>query len=275
MSRIAFIGLGNMGSGMAANQAKAGNAVAAFDLSEEALKRAAIWDDLRGHLRRHDHVAIALPGFEAPVPNGFGCTMDDYAGWLTAGIEAVAEGNGPVDLVGHDWGGILAVRVASTRPDLLRSWCSDAAGIFDPEARWHPLATIWQTEGEGEAFMAAMEALDPADREKAVIDLGVPANRARLCSLGDPIMDAAILTLYRSATDISFRWGPDAEAAAALPGLVLHGEDDPFMNEEACLRVVDRVGAEHDVVAGAGHWWCLQDPKAGAARLERFWTGIR
>jgi 3-hydroxyisobutyrate dehydrogenase len=42
MTRIAFIGLGNMGGGMAANQAKAGNDVSAFDLSEEALKRAAI-----------------------------------------------------------------------------------------------------------------------------------------------------------------------------------------------------------------------------------------
>ena len=40
MSRIAFIGLGNMGGGMAANQAKAGHDVAAFDLSVEALKRA-------------------------------------------------------------------------------------------------------------------------------------------------------------------------------------------------------------------------------------------
>ncbi|HEX8568999.1 MAG TPA: 3-hydroxyisobutyrate dehydrogenase [Caulobacteraceae bacterium] len=38
--RIAFIGLGNMGSGMAANQAKAGRQVAAFDLSAEALQRA-------------------------------------------------------------------------------------------------------------------------------------------------------------------------------------------------------------------------------------------
>jgi 3-hydroxyisobutyrate dehydrogenase len=42
MSKIAFIGLGNMGGGMAANQAKAGREVVAFDLSEEALKRAAI-----------------------------------------------------------------------------------------------------------------------------------------------------------------------------------------------------------------------------------------
>jgi 3-hydroxyisobutyrate dehydrogenase len=40
MTRIAFIGLGNMGGGMAANQAKAGHEVLAFDLSEDALSRA-------------------------------------------------------------------------------------------------------------------------------------------------------------------------------------------------------------------------------------------
>ncbi|MGC1304742.1 MAG: 3-hydroxyisobutyrate dehydrogenase [Caulobacteraceae bacterium] len=40
MSRVAFIGLGNMGGGMAANQAKAGRQVHAFDLSVVALDRA-------------------------------------------------------------------------------------------------------------------------------------------------------------------------------------------------------------------------------------------
>ena len=40
MARIGFIGLGNMGSGMAANLAKAGHDVTAFDLSEAALEKA-------------------------------------------------------------------------------------------------------------------------------------------------------------------------------------------------------------------------------------------
>jgi len=40
MTRVAFIGLGNMGGGMAANQAKAGRQVAAFDLSAAALDKA-------------------------------------------------------------------------------------------------------------------------------------------------------------------------------------------------------------------------------------------
>lgn len=40
MTRVAFIGLGNMGGGMAANQAKAGREVMAFDLSTAALDKA-------------------------------------------------------------------------------------------------------------------------------------------------------------------------------------------------------------------------------------------
>ena len=40
MARVAFIGLGNMGGGMAANLAKAGHDVRAFDLSADALERA-------------------------------------------------------------------------------------------------------------------------------------------------------------------------------------------------------------------------------------------
>ena len=41
MARVAFIGLGNMGGGMAANLAKAGHDVHAFDLSSDAMDRAA------------------------------------------------------------------------------------------------------------------------------------------------------------------------------------------------------------------------------------------
>ena len=41
MTRVAFIGLGNMGGGMAANQAKAGREVMAFDLAAAALDKAA------------------------------------------------------------------------------------------------------------------------------------------------------------------------------------------------------------------------------------------
>ncbi len=62
MTRIAFIGLGNMGGGMAANLAKAGHDVRAFDLSEDALARA----EAAGCLRAAGAVE-AVEGAEAVV----------------------------------------------------------------------------------------------------------------------------------------------------------------------------------------------------------------
>jgi 3-hydroxyisobutyrate dehydrogenase len=62
MARVAFIGLGNMGGGMAANLAKAGHEVAAFDLSEDALARA----EARGATRAPS-AAEAVKNAEAVV----------------------------------------------------------------------------------------------------------------------------------------------------------------------------------------------------------------
>ena len=60
--KIAFIGLGNMGGGMAANLAKAGHEVRAFDLSEEALVRA-----VEAGCTRAASAAEAVTGAEAVV----------------------------------------------------------------------------------------------------------------------------------------------------------------------------------------------------------------
>jgi 3-hydroxyisobutyrate dehydrogenase len=64
--KIAFIGLGNMGGGMAANLVKAGHAVNAFDLSEEALAAAkgngcATFTDAAEAVQGVDGVVTMLP----------------------------------------------------------------------------------------------------------------------------------------------------------------------------------------------------------------------
>ena len=66
--KIAFIGLGNMGGGMAANLVKAGHEVRAFDLSAEATKRAT-----GNGCSVHPTVSEAVQGVDAVVsmlPNG-------------------------------------------------------------------------------------------------------------------------------------------------------------------------------------------------------------
>ena len=64
--RIAFIGLGNMGGGMAANLVKAGHEVRAFDLAEDALDRAQAsgcetFDSVREAVDTVDAVVSMLP----------------------------------------------------------------------------------------------------------------------------------------------------------------------------------------------------------------------
>jgi pimeloyl-ACP methyl ester carboxylesterase len=77
----------------------------------------AIWDDLRTELGKDDIVALSPPGFGAPVPAGFSATSDAYVAWLAAALERIA---GPIDLVGHDWGGGHVLRLVAAPPELVR-----------------------------------------------------------------------------------------------------------------------------------------------------------
>ena len=112
---------------------------------------AAIWDDLLPYLGRVDVIPLSPPGFGAPVPDGFGATVNEYCEWLAAELVRIS---GPIDLVGHDWGGVHVLRIAMQRPKLIRSWSTDCVGVFDPQYVWHDLAQMWQPPGAGEQQVA-------------------------------------------------------------------------------------------------------------------------
>ncbi len=84
---------------------------------------AAIWGPLIGQLDRADAVVLSPPGFGVPAPHGFDSSMTGYRDWLASQLELF---RAPVDLMGHDWGGIHVAALAMSRPDLVRSWASDA-----------------------------------------------------------------------------------------------------------------------------------------------------
>ncbi|WP_406470505.1 alpha/beta fold hydrolase [Streptomyces sp. NBC_01615] len=97
-----------------------------------------VWDDVLDHLTRTDVIALALPGFGNPVPEGFTSTKKEYVDWIIARLEELGS---PVDLVGHDWGCVLTSRVASLRPDLVRTWAGGDASISGT-VEWHSIAKI-------------------------------------------------------------------------------------------------------------------------------------
>ena len=223
-----------------------------------------VWDRVLQHLPRTEVVALALPGFDSPVPNGFTATKEEYVNWF---IDQLEQQSSPVDLVGHDWGCILVVRVASLRPDLVRTWAA-GGGPVSKDYEWHELAKIFQSPSIGEEWMAK---LDPKQFSQQLEQLGVPYNLAEEAMTHmDSTMKDCILRLYRSAVNVGSEWEPKLSSITS-PGLVFWGVSD-----SACpVEFADRLG--HDTKArrilklDAGHWFPLQVPTDVAQALQEHW----
>lgn len=234
----------------------------------------ALWGPLVDALGRTDVVRLSPPGFGAPLDEAFPATFLAYRDWLEAELEGIDE---PVDLVGHDWGGGHVMTVVMHRPELVRSWASDAVGLLDADYVWHDLAQVWQTAGEGEQLVEAMMGGTIESRAEQLSALGIPLDIATsIVSAQGPEMGRAILSLYRSARQPAMaQAGRALENAAARPGLCLLPTDDPYIGpDDQRRRAADRAGARTEVLDHLGHWWMVQDPARGAEALTRFWETL-
>jgi pimeloyl-ACP methyl ester carboxylesterase len=231
---------------------------------------AAIWDDLREQLGRDDVIALSPPGFGAPVLDGFGGTSDDYAAWLAT---EVARLPGPIDLVGHDWGGGHVMRLVIAQPELVRSWAMDIAGCFDPEYVWHERAQVWQTPGAGETAIEKQLSIPKAQLSDGYQRAGMSAAAAHSCAEAyTPDMARCILALYRSAAQPRMaQWGEQLDRARARPGLVIIPTEDHYTGGATLARrSAERAGAQVALLDGLGHWWMCQDPARGPASRGSF-----
>jgi pimeloyl-ACP methyl ester carboxylesterase len=230
----------------------------------------AIWDDLVTHLRSNDVVRLSAPGFGSVIPSGFDCSTDAYLEWLVSELSQLTQ---PVDLVGHDWGGVHVVRIAMEHPSLIRSWTSDILGCFDDDYVWHDMARAWQTADIGEQAVASMLSLSAEARAQRYESLGMTSAIAQKVAAGaDRDMGRAILALYRSAAQPVMRdLGVGLPRAAAKPGLALIATEDSYCGGEMLARrSAERAKAKIAVLSGAGHWWMCQQPKQAADAINAF-----
>jgi pimeloyl-ACP methyl ester carboxylesterase len=227
----------------------------------------ALWDKVRAEFDE-ETVALQLPGFGCPRPDGFGATKDDYVEWLVGELEGF---DAPVDLVGHDWGALFTYRVATTRGDLLRSWTADIANGAHPKVAWHQYARVWQTPGEGEAYFQAIHDTPLESMAEAYQSFHLDHDDAlTLASWSDETMATCILDLYRSAMpNVYDSWG-DKFGPTSAPGLILFAELDSFGNEEMSQEVAKTFGAREATLPGVGHWWALESPVEAAAIIKDF-----
>lgn len=233
----------------------------------------AVWSELVPALRRHgidDIELLSPPGFGAEVPAGFGSTRIEYRDWLIGELTAIG---GEIDLVGHDWGAGHTYAVAAHRPDLLRSWAADCAGLVHPAYEWHPAAQVWQRPGDGEASIAQIRALSG---EELVRLFGVPTKlAANIATNLDERMGKSILALYRSAVQPHMREVGDRLACALKrPALLLHATADAFVPPALVFDVANRIQAQVLTLEGLGHWWMFDDADRVAEGLARFWLNL-
>jgi pimeloyl-ACP methyl ester carboxylesterase len=228
-----------------------------------------VWDGvcraLGGEQCATELVTLSLPGFGAPVPDGFSATKEEYVDWVVAHLDAMGE---PVDLVGHDWGSIIVQRAVSIRPDLVRTWAC-GGGPIDREYVWHDMAQAWQTPEVGEQIIDATtpEAL------AAFLATELGAETAHdVAQHFDDEMRSCILRLYRSAVDVGEEWHDDVDAIDR-PGLVLWGSGDPYVEPRFAERLAARTGAGCVVFDDAAHWWPVTRADEVARELVRLWVG--
>lgn len=227
-----------------------------------------VWRSLVDRLDRDDVVLLQLPGFGCPLPDGFEPTMYRYAEWMAGELAGLGE----VDLVAHDWGALLALRVLADRPANVRSWALDS-GDLGADFRWHDVALLWISP-EGEAFMDGLLQASAPDRAAVLAASGVPeAGAADMAAAFDATMASAILALYRSSVDIGNAWGPGIDSIRG-PGLLLESMQDPFRNAGRVRRLADRTGATVVELPDAGHWWMLESPESAATVVTDFWAGL-
>ena len=237
----------------------------------------AIWEpilsELRAATKSADDVFVApsLPGFETPPPKGFTATKDAYADWLIGEVENWHGEHGKVDLVGHDWGALLVLRVASVRPDLVKSWAVSNA-LIDPLYQGHRLARIWARPVLGELVMLTMRS---SQLKKVLEASGIPkdisAKEAQAWRHWH--MRRCILSLYRSAAGLRFS-GPWVDDLRNLPskGLIIWGEQDPYVPLEVAERFSKERNIPLAVERGVSHWAIVERASSVARRLENFWA---
>ncbi len=238
---------------------------------------AAIWGPLTTALVSRgpaEVVALSPPGFGVPVPAGFDPTMEAYAEWLVGELEAVRATGTEIDLLGHDWGAGHVYGALSRRPDLLRTWAGDIAGVIHRDYVWHDMAQAWQTPEIGEQVIAGMTAASADDKVALFAGLGMPAGLAAELAAGlNAEMGRCILRLYRTGAQPAVGdLGARLAAMELPPGLVIDAELDAYIPSELSNDIARQLDAEVLRLDGRGHWWMVDDVDDVADSLIAFWS---
>ncbi|MEV7967076.1 alpha/beta hydrolase [Sphaerisporangium sp. NPDC088356] len=210
------------------------------------------WTDLMAEL--HDQVrgyAVDLPGAGySPAPPGGDYSIGAHAAAVTALIEHIG---GPVHLLGNSLGGAVAVRVAATRPDLVRTLTLVSPALPDLLPRYGPARVAMSAAPRlGEWAVTRLRSLPPERRIRATMAMCyADSGRVHPVRLEDavaelrrrdelPYAGLALVATARALVNEYFRRGADSlwrlATQVTAPTLVVHGRHDRLVDPRMAAR---------------------------------------
>ncbi|MGB9376013.1 MAG: alpha/beta fold hydrolase [Mycobacteriales bacterium] len=236
------------------------------------------WTDIAALLSPWlDAEAMDLPGFghSEPAPRG-GYTL----GALSRRVAKVIERRGePVHLFGNSLGGAIAVNVAATQPDLVRTLTliSPAMPDLRPRLSTDALLPLMAVPGLSTLAERRLAKLTPRERAQSVIDVCfadpsvVPEHRLDEAAAEverrrelDWAMDAFVRTLrgligYHLAPGPKSLWRTAAGVAA--PTLIVWGRQDRLVSVSVAPKLAGIIpGSRLLLLDGIGHTAQLEAP---------------
>jgi pimeloyl-ACP methyl ester carboxylesterase len=217
-----------------------------------------IWEPV---LQRTGGIALDLPGFGRSDKGGhLEYTVHGLAGATAELIEHLELGS--VALIGHDWGAVIALELAASRPEQV-----SRVVLIDPLAlvagfTWPRLARVWRTRGLGELAMGSItrRLLARSLRRQATSPQVWSDARVQVAwEQFDQGTQRAILRLYRTTSADHLAQLAPFLAETHLDALVLYGERDAAPARDDAQRVAGLLPhAMVQEVPGAGHWPWLE-----------------
>ena len=189
---------------------------------------------------------------------------------LAGDVLAVADRLGtPLHLLGHSFGGLVARAAVLRRPEAFRSLVLLASG---PSALTGPRVDVFAflpaviTSGGMAAVADASDAMNDRDGLGRPLPDAVRVFQRVRWLASSPVGLLAMGEAIATEPD-----RVDALRATGVPVLVAHGEADDAWSPAVQADMAQRLGAAHEVVAGAVHSPAVEQPEATAKALLAFW----
>lgn len=207
-----------------------------------------------------DGVDVATPPLPGPPLEGAALAGD--LEWL----EAIVAGLGVVDLVGHSYGALLALRFALAHPGAVRR-----LGMCEPIA-FHLLAgrpEMSAIDGLNAQFFGELEQGRPRRGLAGLVDYW--NGPGAFDALPEGAQGRLVAGLERTAAEVASgmqdRTTAMELAALTMPCMVLAGEQTTAASLGVCARIAGATGAPYVVVRGAGHQAPRTHPDAVAGAI--------